>query len=278
MSPAPSPLDAIAGFRLEGGSRGGALLVHGFTGTPYEMRSLGDALAALGLTVVGVRLPGHGALEPDESNDLGGWRAGVEQSLAALRDDLPGKPIVAVGLSMGALLALELAARHPDVVRAVVALSPALSLRRATRMLLWMAQRSRALRTRFAVLEKGESDIVDAIARAAHPKSPPYPLAAALSLADLQAQAPGLLPSVKQPLLIVHARHDRTCPLAGAALLARLVGSSQVEMHVLERSGHVITVDCEHDAVERLVGEFVERSFAISGARAPASAASAHPG
>ena len=34
----------------------GALLIHGFTGAPKEMRLLAEALAAEGLTVLGVRL------------------------------------------------------------------------------------------------------------------------------------------------------------------------------------------------------------------------------
>ena len=40
----------MSGFELSGGDRG-ALLIHGFTGTPEEMRFLGHALHDRGLTV-----------------------------------------------------------------------------------------------------------------------------------------------------------------------------------------------------------------------------------
>jgi carboxylesterase len=36
-----------------------ALLVHGLTGTPYEMRYLGERLTARGVRVRGVKLAGH---------------------------------------------------------------------------------------------------------------------------------------------------------------------------------------------------------------------------
>ena len=42
-----------------------ALLVHGLTGTPYEMRYLGERLAAQGIRVRGVRLAGHATAPED---------------------------------------------------------------------------------------------------------------------------------------------------------------------------------------------------------------------
>ena len=45
-------------FDLVGGDDLGVVLVHGFTGTPYEVRYLGERLAEAGFTVSGPRLPG----------------------------------------------------------------------------------------------------------------------------------------------------------------------------------------------------------------------------
>ncbi|RYG65174.1 esterase, partial [bacterium] len=47
-------------FDLVGNDDIGVVLVHGFTGTPYEVRYLGDRLVEAGYTVRGLRLPGHG--------------------------------------------------------------------------------------------------------------------------------------------------------------------------------------------------------------------------
>ncbi|HVC72922.1 MAG TPA: hypothetical protein VNC85_04050, partial [Mycobacteriales bacterium] len=46
-------------FRHEGG-RTGALLVHGFTGSPQSLRGWAQYLADAGLSVELPRLPGHG--------------------------------------------------------------------------------------------------------------------------------------------------------------------------------------------------------------------------
>lgn len=47
-------------FFLEGGATG-VLLLHGYTGSPPEMRQIGDDLHARGCTVSAPLLPGHGA-------------------------------------------------------------------------------------------------------------------------------------------------------------------------------------------------------------------------
>ena len=51
-------------FFFPGGSTG-CLLVHGFTGTPKEMRAMGEYLHQRGFSVLGVRLTGH-ATRPED--------------------------------------------------------------------------------------------------------------------------------------------------------------------------------------------------------------------
>src|SRR5271163_167146 len=79
------------------------LLVHGFTGTPYEMRYLGERMAARGMRVRGVKLAGH-AGAPQELGLTGydNWYESVVLGLEELRQF--GEPTVVVGLSMGAVL------------------------------------------------------------------------------------------------------------------------------------------------------------------------------
>ncbi|HYP19346.1 MAG TPA: carboxylesterase, partial [Chloroflexia bacterium] len=57
----------------------GCLLVHGFSGSPPEMRGLGTFLAEQGARVEGVRLAGHGT-EPEELKGLtwGDWLSSAE--------------------------------------------------------------------------------------------------------------------------------------------------------------------------------------------------------
>ena len=90
------------------GNGKGILLLHGFTGSVSHMRPLGDALADLGYTVMGVNLPGHAATEADMARtDATQWMAAAREALQTLRKRCD--TVTVAGLSMGGLLALLLA-------------------------------------------------------------------------------------------------------------------------------------------------------------------------
>jgi carboxylesterase len=88
------------------------LLIHGLTGTPTEMRFVGKRLASAGYTVHGMQLAGHCGSEADLlATGWRDWYHSVEAAyhrLAARCDR-----VFVGGLSMGALLALHLAANLP---------------------------------------------------------------------------------------------------------------------------------------------------------------------
>ena len=98
----PQILEGAEEFDL-GSGRTGALLVHGFTGSPQSMRGLGEFLADKGLRVSGLRLPGHGTTWQDLGTRRSEeWsetvRMGFEK-LAAECDE-----VFLVGLSFGVAL------------------------------------------------------------------------------------------------------------------------------------------------------------------------------
>jgi carboxylesterase len=100
-------------FRLEGG-QATALLVHGFPGSPAEMRPLGEALHAAGWTVEGLLLPGFGPqMDTLLERRYPEWLEAVRTSLQALRAS--HRPLLLAGFSMGAALSLAAAAEcQPD--------------------------------------------------------------------------------------------------------------------------------------------------------------------
>jgi carboxylesterase len=205
-----------------------------------------------------VRLAGHDTT-PDE---LAGtrwpdWLGSAVDGLAALRAEAP-RTVVA-GISLGALLALLLAARRPLDVAAIVCAATPLRLadRRAAvlRSLRWLPP----LRRRFAVLAKRGRDISDPAARAASRSYDVIPLPALLSFLELRRLVWRELPRVTQPALVIHGRHDHVAPPSNVALLRRHLGSRMVEAHLLERSWHVLTEDVERDLVARLMIGFLNR-------------------
>lgn len=105
-------------FHLEGaGERASTelLLIHGFTGSPSEFRRMGYYMNDLGYSVRGILLPGHGTTPEDMiRTGLADWSRHVVDCFDAIREQGgPNNRIVAVGHSMGGLLALKLAMERP---------------------------------------------------------------------------------------------------------------------------------------------------------------------
>ncbi len=112
------------------------LLIHGFGGTPAEMRGLGEALAAQGMRVYGMRLAGH--CEGEEifaRTTRKQWLASAEEGLAQLERY---QHVFIAGLSMGGVLSLLLASFHPERVAGVIAMSTPTRIARG-----WMAVMAR---------------------------------------------------------------------------------------------------------------------------------------
>ena len=114
-------LEGAEEFSL-GSGRTGALLIHGFTGSPQSMKSLGEHLANEGLSVSGIRLPGHGTTWEDLNvRKASEWTGAVDEALdkmLAAHDE-----VFLVGLSFGGTLALDCASRRPDDVKGLVTLA-----------------------------------------------------------------------------------------------------------------------------------------------------------
>ncbi|OGO11292.1 MAG: hypothetical protein A2Z66_06065 [Chloroflexi bacterium RBG_13_66_10] len=235
------------------GGRTGCLLIHGFTGTPKEMRSLGEHLAREGHTVLGVRLFAHATRVEDMLRARWkDWLASSEDGLHLLANTCDR--IVVIGLSMGGVLALLLAAQHP--VAGVVALStpyhspdPRLRLRPLAGLL--------TLVWRFA--PKGPADWRDPTVAADHLEYPLAPVRGGVELYDILAELRLRLPAVTCPALVLHSRGDLNVKGESAEAIAAHLGSSDKKLVWVENSGHVVTRDAERERVFDEVSSFVRR-------------------
>ena len=241
----------------------GCLLIHGFTGTPYEMRFLGEQLHAAGFSVGGIRLAGHATRVEDLAQcRWPDWYQSVEEGFEQLLRH--SSRIVAIGLSMGALLAVRLAARHAAQVAGVVLLSPSFELTNP-----WPGRLAGIVRSALPLLPesllylaKGASDIADPVEREQRPTYHRLPLRGVAELVDLQRRARAWLPSVGQPVLAIHARQDHTAPLSNLELLRAAVGDLRRAI-ILEDSYHVITVDRERERVASEVNGFIVEALGL---------------
>jgi alpha-beta hydrolase superfamily lysophospholipase len=90
--------------------KGGALLLHGLTDSPYSLRRIGEVLYARGFYVLGLRLPGHGTI-PGALTKVcwEDWVAASRIGARHVRQRIGGKPFVIVGYSNGGGLAVKYA-------------------------------------------------------------------------------------------------------------------------------------------------------------------------
>jgi pimeloyl-ACP methyl ester carboxylesterase len=101
-----------------------AVYVHGLGGNALNWTDLGYALADR-LDGLALDLPGFGQTEPGSPADY--TIAGhVRAVVAFIEAAFPGEPVHLFGNSMGGAIALQVAGRHPALVRTLCLVSPAL--------------------------------------------------------------------------------------------------------------------------------------------------------
>jgi len=228
------------------GEEVGILLVHGFTATTVEVRGLAEFLHKQGMAVSAPLLPGHGTA-PEDMLEVT-WRDWVE-AVEHDYQELAGKSqkIVIAGESLGALLSLYLAARHPQII-GLVLYAPAIKVKR-----LWQ---SALLWPFLKIIPKGYSG-ADADGQLPWQGYNVVVVPAANQLRRLQGVIRRLLPRVHQPALIFQGEKDQTIDASGAQLIFDTISSEDKELVWLLRSGHCIILDVEREQVYQKTLDFI---------------------
>jgi carboxylesterase len=242
-----------------------ALCLHGFSGTPFEVRPLAEALAARGYTVSAPLLAGHGGTVAElAATRASDWLASAERALAALQAEVGGAPVAVAGFSLGGLLALRLAVEKPASVTALALMAAPLRLRPfEVAAVRFLARLPRVLRWGpLAAIPKTRGyDVVDAQMQRRNPGLEALPITGALSLVELGDRVRGELGAVRAPALVVHGAHDRTVPFADSLELAGALGSPVVDRLWLPRSGHLLAIDVDAPTLIEAVVRFFDRHF-----------------
>jgi carboxylesterase len=244
----PQVLEGAEAFDLGAGPVG-ALLVHGFTGSPQGLRGVGDYLAARGVMVSAIRLPGHGTTWQDlNTRTADEWIDAVETGFAKISASTDEVFIVA--LSFGAALALDFAARNPDRVAGVVTFAGLVHTSDPRRFLAPVL--SRLVKSLPAV----GNDIADPSQREIAYER--LPAAGAYHMLRVVKRARAALPQVTAPILVMHGRNDHIVHPRNADIIYNSVGSMDKELVYLERSFHVVTLDYDREELLRRTFEFIQ--------------------
>ena len=233
-------------FFWKGETEIGILIIHGFTATTAEVRIISELFHKHGYTISGPLLPGHGTT-PQEMNHCTwqNWAEAVEKAFQELRQRC--KYVFVSGESMGGVLALYLAAAHPDIT-GVLLFAPAIkvpSIRLARfiypfKPIIWKKP------SRDGLPWKGYKV---------------YPMKAASQFVKLQRVTSRLLPKIRQPILIFQGRLDTTIdPSCGDFILSR-VQSSKKKLEWLEESPHCIILAQEVSLTAKKSIQFIDDIF-----------------
>ena len=242
-------LEGAEDFSLAGGDTG-ALLIHGYTGSPQGMRGLGTYLNERGLAVEGIRLPGHGTSWEDLAlRTSPDWVEAVDagfEKVAAGRER-----VFIVGLSFGGALSLDFAARHPERVAGVVLIAPFVMTKDPRRFL------AGTIRRVTKSIPGVGNDIADPGGREIVYER--VPTASTYSMLQFCKSVRARLKDVTAPLLVLHSKNDHTAHPVNATVIHDGVSSSDKEIVWFERSYHVLTLDYDRDEVFNRTGQFIEK-------------------
>jgi esterase/lipase len=136
-------------FELPAGTpRGGVLLLHGMSDSPYSLRALGETLNRYNYWVIGLRMPGHGTAPSGLTGIT--WEdmaLVVKLGMDHLASRVGEKPIHIIGYSTGAPLALDyvlntLEGTAAPTPASLVLISPAIGVSPAAAMAKWIIRMS----------------------------------------------------------------------------------------------------------------------------------------
>ncbi len=256
MTPDPLIIPAAEPFFFPGErSNPGCLLIHGFTGTPKEMRGFGEHLAGQGYTAMGVRLAGH-ATHPGDMirSTYRDWMTSVEDGYRYLSGMT--KNVYLVGLSMGGALSLLMSTKLD--VKGVVAISTPAAMPKDYP--LWLIRFVAYFRP---FLSKSKdppgTGWFDREVWKDHVSYPRNPTRSVGELKLLLNEMRQELPRVDVPVFLIHSRDDTYVLPQNMDHIHAALGARDKEMLWIKGSGHVVTRDAAHAQAFEAVVKFIRR-------------------
>jgi pimeloyl-ACP methyl ester carboxylesterase len=127
--------------------RGGALLLHGLTDSPYSMRKVAEVLRDNGIYSLALRVPGHGTVPSGlVTATWEDWLAAVRMGVRHVRSKTPERaPLLLVGYSNGGALALKytldvVEGRGGPMPSKLILLSPMIGVSPAAGLAWWISR------------------------------------------------------------------------------------------------------------------------------------------
>lgn len=228
----------------------GLLILHGFTGSLDTVRAVVPVATERGLPYRMPLLRGHGTHYRDmASATAGDWYADAAAALDDLLEE--ADRAIVVGLSMGGLVALNLAADRPEAVAGLALVAPALRFAHPLTAL------TPVLAQIFAFWPSPPA-FADPERAKGNTNYPKFATSAFASLLAYAKTTEGRLGAVKAPTLILMSRRDTVIKPLSATLIEAGIGSREKRIRWFERTDHEMLQDLETEGVVEAIAEFVD--------------------
>ena len=234
-------------FFFQAGSRA-VLLLHGFTGSSADVRMLGRFLEKKGYTTLAPHYKGHG-VEPEEliTTSPADWWLDVQNAYQQLKD-AGYQEIAVAGLSLGGVMALNVAANYP--VKGIITMCSPMTMRTTDIMFEGVLKYAQDYK-RFE--GKEQSQIEAEVALIAKKGMPSLQ-----QLREFIAQTRKEIDMIYAPILVVQATNDEVIDIDSANIIYNEIESLEKYIKWYENSRHVITLDQEKDQLHEDIYRFLE--------------------
>lgn len=234
------------------GNETGILLIHGFTGTPREMRFMGDYLNRMGFTCLGIRLAGHATkLEDLEHVKWQDWYGDVLNGIELLRSCT--SRVFLAGLSMGGVLTLLAAARCQGISGAITMSTP-FTLGKD-----WRLKFAPYIKRIIKTADKFGNDWLDKEMYSHHLEYPAFSTPGLVELMKMMKLTRESLPLIRIPVCLLHSKTDAGVPIENMVQIHGLIGSEWKEMVTIETGSHTMTCDSERQTVFEHAFRFIQK-------------------
>ncbi len=233
------------------------LLIHGFTGTHYEMIPLEKFLVSKGYYVNNVTLPGHETtIENMAKTKWEEWTIHAQNQLEGLCKKF--SKVFIGGLSMGGAITLYLGANNPDIAGIITMAAP-------YKPVDWRMLLLRILPIHIFIKYRINKEIgwEDQDSLKSHKSYGKYPFKSIAELHKLLVKVKKLISKITVPILVVQSHNDPSIPAQFPSWIYDNVSSSVKELVWIEKGGHVIPKDAGRFQLFEIIEKWLENKKEI---------------
>ncbi len=238
-------------FLYNAGSKKGCLMIHGFTGSPYNMKVIGKYLYENGITAMGVRLAGHGTKPRDMAKcSYQDWIASAEEGFHELKKICD--EVYVAGLSMGGVLTLHLATEFGADIAGIIVMCAPVQVKGWRSKLIPLAP---VISKLIPYIPNIGGSTKDKSVEEVNYKW--FPSISVQELIKLIQEVTGKVHSINQPAVLIYSEQDPLVTENSADFIFNNIASEDKKLMIVKNSYHVITLDYDKAIVAREIEAFI---------------------